>query len=186
MTLRPALNRLVCYLTVLILSTQLSVAAPQAFEQYTVLAALTLNFARFTQWAEQSFAEPGDKLNICLVGENAIQESFESISGKAVGGKIVKIIDAGRLRNLTQCQVIFVSELPRNLLLQVLLDIKGHQILTISEDREFVEEGGMVSMVNENGKINLYVNLAAVRGAGLTISSNLLKLAKIVGESAGK
>ncbi len=157
--------------------------APQAMEQYTVLAALTLNFARFTQWPEQAFAESGDSLNVCLVGDNLVQQSFESINGKSVGERTIKIIYADRLRNLTQCHVLFISELAKNLVLQVFMDIKSHPVLTMGEDEEFMDAGGMVGMINKDGKIQLYVNLTAAKAARLNISSNLLRLAKIVGEN---
>ncbi len=96
---------------------------------------------------------------------------------------MIKVIYADRLRNLTQCHVLFISELAKNLLLQVFIDIKSHPVLTMGEDQEFMGSGGMVSMINKEGKIQLSVNLAAVKAARLSISSNLLRLAKIVGEN---
>ncbi|WP_197491431.1 YfiR family protein [Methylomonas methanica] len=179
------MEKLIRYLavSVCLVTAPIAIAAPQAMEQYTVLAALTLNFARFTQWPEQTFAESGDSLNVCLVGDNVVQQSFESINGKNVGVRTIKIIYADRLRNLTQCHVLFISELAKNLLLQVFIDIKSHPVLTMGEDQEFLDSGGLVSMINKDGKIQLYVNLAAAKAARLNISSNLLRLAKIVGDN---
>ncbi|WP_186289602.1 YfiR family protein [Methylomonas sp. HW2-6] len=156
-------------------------AAPAALEQYTVLAALTLNFARFTQWPEGAKTD-ANVLNVCLVGDNVLLQSFDSIDGKNVGDRAIKIVNSERLRNLNQCQILFIGELPNNVLLQVFLDTKNHPVLTMGEDEGFVENGGMVAMVNVDGKIQLHVNLAAVKASGLNISSNLLRLAKIVGD----
>lgn len=164
-------------------SPQTGVAA-QAMEQYSVLAALTLNFARFTQWPDQAFAANAGTLNVCLVGDNVVQRSFEAIDGKTAGARSIKIVNAERLRNLTQCHVLFIADLEKNLLLQVFADIKSHPVLTIGEAEEFMDSGGMVGMINTDNKIQLYVDLGKVKLAGLTISSNLLKLANIIGNAA--
>jgi hypothetical protein len=66
-------------------------------------------------------------------------------------------------------------------LLQVFAEIKKRPLLTIGEDYDFAEQGGMIGLENVNGKIILHVNMAAVREANLNISSRLLKLAKIIG-----
>lgn len=161
-------------------------AAPQTFEQYPVLAALTLNFARFSLWPNNAFpaGENAETLNICLVGDNVVQQSFDAINGKTAATKTIKVINAERLRNLAQCHVLFIAELEQNLLVQVFLDVKAHPVLTIGETDEFIEAGGMVGMINKDGKIQLSVNLEKVKASGLTISSNLLKLAQIVGNPA--
>ncbi|OAI28348.1 YfiR family protein [Methylomonas koyamae] len=171
-----------CALALFASAASVCAAAPAAFEQYSVLAALTLNFARFTQWPDSAFADAGNALNVCLVGDNVLLQSFESIDGKNVGNRSIKIVNSERLRNLNQCQILFISELPNNVLLQVFLDTKTLPVLTMGEDTDFAANGGMVAMVNVDGKIQLHINLAAVKASGLTISSNLLRLAKIVGD----
>lgn len=173
----------VCVLALLMMGPRTALAAPLAVEQYTVLAALTLNFARFTQWSEQAFADLGNNLQVCLVGDNVLMQSFDSIAGKVVGTKVIKIINADKLRNLHQCNILFVSELPNNVLAQVFLDIKQYPVLTIGEGLDFIHSGGMVAMINTDGKIQLHINLPIVKNAGLTISSSLLRLAKIMGDN---
>ncbi|CAD6875627.1 YfiR family protein [Methylomonas fluvii] len=172
-----------CLLVVILISSSASSAAPLALEQYTVLVALTLNFAHFTQWPEQAFANSGNNLQVCLVGDNALLQSFDSISGKAVGNRVIKIINTDKLRNLNQCHILFLSELSNSVLSQVFLDTKQYPVLTIGEEADFIGSGGMVAMVNTDGKIQLHINLAMVKSSGLTISSSLLRLAKIVGDN---
>jgi len=170
-------------LATLLANTSVVLSAPQAFEQYSVLAALTLNFARFTQWPEPTFVQSGEKLQVCVVGDNVVQDAFAAINGKNVGKNTIEVVNASRLRNLNECHMIFISELPKNLLTQVFLDTKNRPVLTLGEDVDFVETGGMVGMLNVESKINLTVNLPVVKTSGLNISSNLLKLVKIVDET---
>lgn len=156
-------------------------AAPQSLDHYSVLSALTLNFARFTEWPEDAFFSSQQKLKICLVGDNLVQQAFEGINGKNVADNSIEVVNANRLRNLHECHLLFISELPKNMLTQVFLAVKSRPILTIGENEEFVESGGMVGMINVDGKIKLYINLPVVKASGLMISSNILRLSRIFG-----
>ena len=155
----------------------------QTLEEHTVLAALTFNIVRLTNWPESSSAHADQELHLCLVGDNVVQQSFTSIDRKTFGKKTLRVINLSRLRNLEQCQVLYISELKQNLLQQIFIELKNEPVLTIGESYEFAMTGGMVGLENVNGKIKLLVNLAAVRQSGLNISSRLLKLARIVNES---
>lgn len=163
-----------------------ALASPQRFDQYSVLSALTLNFARFTQWPEQAFSGQSQPLQVCLVGDNVVQQAFEAIHDKNIADRSIEVVNTNRLRNLHECHIIFISELPKNILMQVFLSVKSLPILTIGQSEEFVESGGMVGMINVDGKIKLYINLPVVRASGLMISSNLLRLSRIFDESIKK
>lgn len=162
----------------LLLNTD-SLMRAQSLEEQTVLAALALNIVRFTTWSPE--AKLTATINFCVVGDNVVQQSFASIDGKAVGDKALHIINLSRLQNFEQCQVLYVSELKQAILQQVFVEIKKRPLLTIGAGADFAEQGGMVGMENVNGKINLLVNLPAVRDANLNISARLLKLAKVIG-----
>jgi hypothetical protein len=170
-------------LTVMLMSPNLLMGAPVVLEKYTVLAALTLNFARFTQWPDNAFSDADSNIQVCLVGDNVLMQSFDSINGKAVGNRVIKIINSDKLRNLNQCHILFISELPNNILSQVFLDTKQYPVLTIGEEPDFIESGGMVAMVNTDGKIQVHINLSLVKTVRLMISASLLRLAKIVGDN---
>ncbi len=167
------------FLLLLILGLGLNSPLVQALEEQTVLAALALNIVRFTTWS----AEAGIKetINFCVVGDNVVQQAFASIDTKAVGNQTLKIINLSRLTNFEQCQVLYVSEIKQNVLLQVFDAIKKRPLLTIGEGSEFAVQGGMVGLENMDGKIMLYVNLPVAHEANLNISARLLKLAKIIG-----
>jgi len=152
----------------------------QSIEKQTVLAALTLNIARFTTWPELTFKKPESTFNLCIYGDNVVQQSFSNIKDKQVSKRSIHIINISRLRNLNQCQVIYISELERNKLIPLLLDLKDKPILTIGENMEFLQAGGIVGLENINGKIQLTINLAIIKQSQLVISSRVLKLATIV------
>lgn len=171
-----------CLLLLLGLGFLLNTPSPtlaQSMEEQTVLAALALNIVRFTTWPAE--ARIKDIIDFCVVGDNAVQESFASIDQKAVGNKTLKVINLSRLRDFEQCNVLYVSELKQAILLQVFAEIKKQPLLTIGEGYDFAVQGGMVGLENVNDKITLHVNLSVVRESNLNISARLLKLAKIIG-----
>lgn len=150
-----------------------------SLEENAVLAALTLNIVRFTTWPDEAQQSMKDTIDLCVVGDNTVQQSFASIDHKPVGNKTLKLIDLQRLSNFERCNVLYISELKQNILLQVFVEIKKMHLLTIGEGDDFAEQGGMVGLENVDNKMTLHVNTAAVREANLTISSRLLSLAKI-------
>jgi hypothetical protein len=161
--------------------TYTPVVASQSMDEQTVLAALALNIVRFTTWPSEIQTQM-PTINFCVVGDNVTQQSFSSIDNKPVGDKTLRIIFLSRLRNYDECQVLYISELKENFLLQVFAETKQRPLLTIGESYEFAVQGGMIGLENVDGKINMNVNLAVVHGSKLNISSRLLKLAKIIGD----
>ena len=152
----------------------------ETLEEQTVLAALALNIVRFTSWPASTHTETKETLNFCVVGDNVVQDSFTSIDHKTVGTATLKVINLGRLSNFEQCQVLYISQLKQNILLQVFVELKKQPVLTIGEGADFAKQGGMVGMENVDNKITLHINLPIVREAELKISARLLQLAKII------
>ncbi len=151
----------------------------RSVEKQTVLAVLTLNVARFTTWPEQVFNADTPVLNLCVLGDNVVQQAFANIDNKKVNTKTIHISILSRLRNLSECQLLYISELEQNILLQVLLELKGLPILTVGENLDFIKAGGMIGLEKVKGKIQMSVNLPIIKQSELVMSSRILKLAKI-------
>ena len=62
----------------------------------------------------------------------------------------------------------------------VLRRVAGQPVLTINGSGRFLDAGGIISLFIENGKLRFDINLAAARASNLSMSSNLLKLARVV------
>jgi hypothetical protein len=52
--------------------------------------------------------------------------------------------------------------------------------LTVGEGDEFLRQGGMVAFVIENRRVRFDVNQTTAANAGLTLSSRLLMVARVV------
>ena len=67
----------------------------------------------------------------------------------------------------------------------VLKDLGSGPVLTVGEMPEFAEKGGVIRFKVEQDRIRLEINVAAAARSRLRISSQLLKLARIVEPAAG-
>jgi hypothetical protein len=63
----------------------------------------------------------------------------------------------------------------------ILTALDHRSLLTVADMDRGAERGVMIELATENNRIRLRINVEAARAAGLTISSNLLRPAEIVG-----
>jgi hypothetical protein len=173
---KRVLNILLRVLIVMMLSACCRLVRADTDQEYAVRAGLTSNLARFTSWPATS----ANTITVCLVGNPAIEEAFSNLNGKAVGDKTLQVRTLSRFNNLSECQLLYISELDRNKLLLLLNEIKALPILTIGEDAFFVKNGGMVSLEIIEGKVSITINLKAAKKANLSISARVLKLATVI------
>ncbi|NOT83872.1 MAG: YfiR family protein [Methylococcaceae bacterium] len=155
-------------------------AFADATQEYTVKAAIALNFARFTEWPESALKLNAQEITLCVLGDNVAEEAFLQMDGKKVGNRSLYVIYLSRPRNLEQCQLLYVSGLDKNTTIQLLTEIKNQPILTIGEQRYFTDYHGMINLDMQNGKVDIQINLEATKQAGLAVSSRVLKIATIV------
>ena len=55
--------------------------------------------------------------------------------------------------------------------------------MTIGDSADFAGAGGMIGLINMDRKVRFQINVGAVHRSGLSISSQLLKIAILVDES---
>lgn len=162
-------------LCLLLYFSSMALVQARSVEKQAVLTALSINLARFTTWPERK----NPALNLCVIGDNVVQESFADMNNITINSKTLRILNRSRLRYLSQCQLLYVSTLKPTVLRQVLVELKYQPILTIGEDMEFLKAGGMVGLENLDGKMQININLPAIDDSDLVMSSRILKLAKI-------
>jgi hypothetical protein len=88
-----------------------------------------------------------------------------------------------RLRDIEEardCQILYVDRSQASQLERVLALLDKRSTLTVSDLEGAARRGVMIQLAREDNRIRLAINIEAARGAGLTISSNLLRPARIV------
>lgn len=156
-------------------------AAAEPQDEYSVKAAIILNFARFTQWPDPSRST--EPLALCILGEKSLAVAFREIDGKAVNGRTLHISFAEDPEDLTPCDILFLTRhFERMPLDDVFSSLGESPILTIGETPEFIKAGGMINIFKKNNHLRFEVNPETIRQHRLKLSSRLLKLAIIVGK----
>jgi hypothetical protein len=158
------------------LSLMAASAAGQAIAlEYGVKAAYLLNFTRFVEWPRTAL-EGTDPFTVCVAGANPFGPVLaRTLAGEIVAGRTVVsrvVTDAAGAR----CHVLFI---PRTVAAAPFLRaVRGTPVLTVGEAEGFLEQGGAINFVLEEGKVRFEVNPDAVSRNQLTMSSRLLRLAR--------
>lgn len=150
---------------------------------HEVEAAFVHHVAKFVEWPVELRA--GDKLRLCVMGQSPFAKAADLLAGKPVGGRIWEVRHVDFYANLQECRVLFIAASESDNLRRVLADIKDSAILTVGDSEGYAERGVMVNFYSEQNKVRMEINADAVRRSGLKISSQLLKLARIVNNPRG-
>lgn len=145
-----------------------------------IKAAYLLNFARFVTWPDAAFDTSVAPIVLCVLGTDPIESALPTIQYKRVQNRPLVIRRIGALDQLPACHMLFVGETTAAPLPQVLATLADRPVLTVSSRPGFSRQGGMLTFIHTENKIRFEVNLATTRAAGLSISSRLLKLARLV------
>ncbi len=148
--------------------------------EYEVKAAFLYNFAKFVEWPPEALRQ-GAPMRFCILGRDPFGSLLESsLNGKTLEAKPIEIARASDPRQLTGCQVVFISSSERSRMADILEILHVLPILTVSEMPGFAELGGMVNFFIEDRRIRFEINPQSAARSGLRISSQLLSLSRIV------
>ena len=151
---------------------------PREFE---VKATYLYNFARFVEWPTTAAVAKSDSFPICVLGQDPFGPALDTIvAGETIGGKAVLAKRVLKPQDAVSCRVLYISLSEETRLREVLAGLDKAAVLTVSDIPQFSQRGGMIQFVQESNKIRFEVNLASAEDAGLTLSSELLKVAVLV------
>jgi hypothetical protein len=148
---------------------------------YDVKAAYLYNFGHFVEWPANVASAKNESFTVCVLGRDPFGPvldttlAAETIAGKRVATKRISTLDESG-----NCQILFLSSTEEAQLKTILKVLNKQAVLTVSDMPEFSQNGGMIQFVPEGKRVRFEVNLAAVQHAGLTLSSELLKVATTV------
>jgi hypothetical protein len=155
--------------------------AQAAPSEYQVKAAYLFNFLKFIEWPEASFADPLAPMVVGVVGEDPFGSSLpEVVIGKTVQGRDLVLRKYRVGEDLRGAHLLFISASERKQLPQILSSLRGSSVLTVADTEGFLDAGGMIQFVSANEQIHFAINVDALKGSRLKVSSKLLNLAKTV------
>jgi hypothetical protein len=163
--------------------TSVAVTAEATLE-YRVKAACLYNFAKFVEWPTNAFASATAPLVFGILGDDPFEGDLAKVvAGRTVKGRplqVVRFANVAELERGPACHVLFLGAAVKGQWTDVRAQLQGGSVLTVAEDAEFLNDGGVIRFLNEDNKIRFSVNLDAARAANLAIRSELLNLAREV------
>lgn len=141
----------------------------------TVKAGFVLNFIRFAKWPES--APRGEELRVCGLGARALDGKLADMRGRPARDQRIEVLEGAREAQWRDCQVLFIPASESDRVSAILRALNSTPVLTVSDAPGFAQAGGMIGLKQRGGRIRFDVNLAAIRRAGLDLSSQPLKLA---------
>ncbi len=170
--------------SLLLLAAGLGPAAGEVTE-YGVKAAYLYNFSQFVRWPKNSFASDDSPFIIGIVGEDPFGETLtQAVNTKTVLGHPLAVkhfgsFDPQRVAAMAKCQILFIAYSEKEQLMEIMKGLAGAKTLTVSEIENFPLKGGAIQFDQVGQRITITLNTGAAKKAGLSISSQLLQVAKL-------
>ncbi|MCK4766868.1 MAG: YfiR family protein, partial [Desulfobacula sp.] len=170
-----------CLLAAIIFLLMLvSTASADSTLAYKVKAGIVYNFSLFTKWQEDAFAKDPHNFHIGVVGKNPFGNALNQAASRPVSGRepMIHYFDSiPSPAELQKCQMIFITSSMVDQTDEIFKLISGFPVLTISDMDNFLEKGGMISLVTRRNRIKFEVNRKTARDAGIEFRSQMLKMA---------
>jgi hypothetical protein len=148
---------------------------------YDVKAAYLYNFGHFVEWPANVASAQTESFTVCVLGQDPFGPVLDAtLAGETIAGKRVAAKRISTLDESGSCQILFLSSAEEARLNTIIKALSRQAVLTVSDMPEFAKRGGMIQFVLEGKRVRFEVNLAAVQHAGLSVSSELLKVATTV------
>ncbi|MCX7965825.1 MAG: YfiR family protein [Syntrophorhabdaceae bacterium] len=150
------------------------------FSEYEVKAAFIFNFSKFVSWPEGHFSKRKRTINLCILGTGFPLNTFDYFEGETAQNYTFTKKRVKDLSDIDGCDMLFICSSERFRIDQIIKTVKNMPILTIGDTEGFAEKGVIINLYMEENKVRFEINIDAARQARLSISSHLLKLARII------
>ncbi len=150
-------------------------AQVREFGEYDVKAVFMANFFKFVEWPS-----PAREYRMCIYGSDPFGESVRTVENMTVRGRALQVRKPASLRSLGDCHVLFISSSERRRIHTILNAVRGMDLLTVGDTEGYAQEGVMVNFYIEASKVKFEINLKSIRSSRITVSSQLLKLGRVV------
>jgi hypothetical protein len=118
----------------------------------------------------------GRPLQLCTLGEGRMDSALQSLAGRPIRHLSVEVRHQPRPDQLAGCHLLYLPA-TQPALRATLAELP---VLVVSDVATMLDEGAMINLQIEDGRIVFDVDLDAARRAGLAVNTQLLRLARYV------
>jgi hypothetical protein len=151
-----------------------------------VKVAFLYHFARFVEWPAHG-ASSGTEFEVAVLASDEYWAvAKRTLAGKTAGALPLALRRISEPSAASKARILFVGAADANNLPEILRAIDGNSVLTIGDSEGFAERGGMIGFRIVDNRVRFDINLEQATRSGLKISSEVLKLARLVRTREGK
>ena len=145
-----------------------------------IKAACIYNFVKFVDWPDRVLPA-NNTLVIGVLGQSPVGSALTGLNGKSAKNRTLVVRQLSSPGEVRNCQVVFVSPSELGRLGQFVEAAHDASVLTVGDSDGFARAGGVINFIEQGNRVRFEINSAAAEKSKLTISSQLLRLAKITG-----
>ena len=143
-------------------------------------AAFLYSVLPFIDWPAESLTEEDSPIIIGVWGDDAFAKFLEDfLREESVKNRKLEVRRPQKSEEAKACHLLFFSK-NAGRFAPVLRDLNQAAILTVGDAGDFTRQGGIIRLFFESNKVRFEVNIDAVKCQGVTVSGQLLKIAKVV------
>ena len=149
--------------------------------EYEIKVAFLYNFGKYVDWP----TDDKSAFTIGVVGRDPFGKSLDKLAQtKTLGERRITIRRIRKPADFGECHILFFPrDTPAELAQFVLAKARQEPCLIVGEKPGFAESGGTVNFFVQNNRVRFEINPSVAKERNLRISSKLLQLGRIVGES---
>ena len=156
-------------------------ADPGVAKEYELKAAYLFNFAKFVRWPATALPDADTPLVVGIFGSDRVAVALDALTkGRSVNGHPVQVKVMSDATNVAGLRVLYLDRAEDAGLSQIAPVFSSNGLLTVGESEAFAQAGGMIRLVVEANRLQFEINAGAAQRAGLSLSSQLLTLARKV------
>lgn len=189
MSSHPAASRLrrrVCA-SLLLLATAFvgtpyqAAGAPDRADSREVKAVFLINFLSFAEWPPTKLGPPSSRLTIAILGDPSFAAIVErAAAGRAVNGHAIAVHSVDTPEQAGAAHLVFIASSHARRLSAVLQALAASTVLTVGDTDGFAQDGVAINLYTFDNRVRIEVNSTAAARAGVRLSANLMRLARIV------
>ena len=154
--------------------------------EYDVKAVFLYNFVSFVNWPDSAFPDAKAPFVIGVLGTDPFGPVLdEVVASEQAKNRPLMVRRMTRVDEAVGCHILFISASESRRVPEILRKSAGKPSLLVGDFSGFAEAGGMVGFRMEGSRLKLDINVDAARAANLTISSKLLRVARVIGKEGG-
>lgn len=164
----------------LFLFAQSAPCQPSIAPEYNVKAGFLTRFVQYTVWPENIFPSTNSPILIGVLGADPFGEVLTRTAGDETGGRPLQVVHVDNLQQAAKCQLVFISKAEAAHEAEWLAFLKNFPVLTVGESGQTIERGGILQFDIVDDRVRFDANWAAMKEAGLKISTPMLVSARKV------